>query len=226
MSTLRRYRSATPPPAPATRRPGRPRRSSDPATRERLLDRAVLQFAERGVAATTLRDLALASGVTPAMVGYYFGNKTTLLDAVIAERLMPVFMALREPLSGDAPSMQQRLERFIDALFDAIEAHPWLPQLWVRDILTQGGALRGLLVDRIGPAIAHGLVAHFKAGRKRGEVCTDIDPQLLMLSVVGQTMFMAAALPLWREVFDNKASGLAALRRHAPLLLERGWRNP
>ena len=51
------------------RRPGRPR-ADESNQRDRLLDAAVECFAADGVAATSLRSIALRAGVTPA-----FGKK-------------------------------------------------------------------------------------------------------------------------------------------------------
>ena len=64
------------------RRPGRP--PADQANlRERLLDAAVECFKTTSIAATSLRSIAVAAGVTPAMVHYYFGSKERLLEAFI-----------------------------------------------------------------------------------------------------------------------------------------------
>ena len=86
------------------RRPGRPR-AEETNQRERLLDAAVACFAADGVAATSLRGIALKAGVTPALVNYYFGSKEQLLDAFIAERVTPPSGVLRESLleAGDDP---------------------------------------------------------------------------------------------------------------------------
>lgn len=210
--------------ARSTRRPGRPANASSPLARDKLLDVALLRFSEHGVGATTLRDVATAAGFTPAMVSYYFGDRDALLDAVVAERLLPVLARLHAPLADKNRPLSALLQSFVEALFDTVSLHPWLPQLWVREILTESGSLRWLLIERIGPTLAKGMVAKFRAAQRRGEMRRDIDPQLLMLSLVGQTMFMAAALPLWRQVFDNQKTDLTALRMHVPALLETGWR--
>src|SRR3954463_9492178 len=75
------------------RRPGRPR--ADQANlRERLLDAAVECFKTTSIGATSLRSIAVAAGVTPAMVHYYFGSKKRLLEAFIAERILPEIATL------------------------------------------------------------------------------------------------------------------------------------
>jgi AcrR family transcriptional regulator len=49
----------------------------------KILRAARASFAEHGYAGTTLRAVAQAADVDPALVNYYFTNKTGLLDAVL-----------------------------------------------------------------------------------------------------------------------------------------------
>ena len=52
-------------------------------TRERLLDVAEELFAEKGIAATSLRTLTTAAETNLAAVHYHFGSKNGLVDAVL-----------------------------------------------------------------------------------------------------------------------------------------------
>jgi TetR/AcrR family transcriptional regulator len=88
------YRT-TPPLAP--RSPGRPAGETT-LQRERLLDTALAAFSHQGIATSSLRGIASAAGVTPALVNYYFGNKEKLLAAVVEERLIPLLMGLGQSM--------------------------------------------------------------------------------------------------------------------------------
>jgi AcrR family transcriptional regulator len=50
---------------------------------ERILKIARASFAEQGYAATTLRSVARDADVDPALISYYFHNKSGLLDAAL-----------------------------------------------------------------------------------------------------------------------------------------------
>lgn len=63
------------------KRPGRPPGPSD--TRERILAAARELFARNGIDKTSIRAIAAAAGVDPALVHHYFGNKTQLFAAAI-----------------------------------------------------------------------------------------------------------------------------------------------
>jgi AcrR family transcriptional regulator len=63
------------------RRPGRPPGASD--TRERILANARELFARNGLDKTSIRAVAAAAGVDPALVHHYFGSKQQLFAAAI-----------------------------------------------------------------------------------------------------------------------------------------------
>lgn len=76
-------------------------------TRGRILDEAEALFAEKGVAAVSLRAINAAAGVSPGILHYHFGNRDTLLEAIINRRmeaLMSARQTIIEPLvSGETP---------------------------------------------------------------------------------------------------------------------------
>jgi AcrR family transcriptional regulator len=51
-------------------------------TQERIIDAALEGFARDGVAATSIRDVASAAGVSPGLVQHYFPSKAALRGAV------------------------------------------------------------------------------------------------------------------------------------------------
>lgn len=63
------------------KRPGRPPGPSD--TRERILASARELFARNGIDKTSIRAIAAAADVDPALVHHYFGTKTQLFAAAI-----------------------------------------------------------------------------------------------------------------------------------------------
>jgi TetR/AcrR family transcriptional regulator len=212
-------------PRPDAKRPGRTpgRPAADGADlRERLLNATVGCFARHGIAGSSLRQIATEAGVTPALLHYYFGGKEALLEAVIEERLMPVMQGLRGPLlqAGDDP--RALIHGFVRAVLATALAYPWLPQLWVREVLHEGGGLRQLMQQRIGPMLPQALAARFAAMQAQGRLNPRLDPRLLVVSLVGQTMFMAASAPIWRGVFDAGDVDADALCNHVLALLEHG----
>ncbi|WPC03981.1 helix-turn-helix domain-containing protein [Pseudomonas benzenivorans] len=206
---------------PRPRPPGRP--SGDSALqRERLLDAAVQAFAHAGIEASSLRAIAAQAGVTPALINYYFGTKQRLVEAMVEERFLPLIRGVAEELqqAGDEP--HELVGRFVRGLSAIVVEHPWIPPLWVREILCEGGQLRALLIGRIAPLIPLLLAQRFAAAQARGALNPDLDPRLLVVSLIGLTMLPYAAAPLWRGIFANPQIGDETLVAHTLALLERG----
>jgi len=55
--------------------------SEDLTARARIRDAALRLFAERGIGAATIRDIAKAAGVSSGLVRHHFGSKDALRDA-------------------------------------------------------------------------------------------------------------------------------------------------
>ena len=215
-----------PAPKPRKRLPGRPVSSGAGAhatdLRGRLLDAAIACFVRKGIAGTSLRDIATEANVTPALLHYYFGDKAQLQEAMIAERLLPVFAALREPLARAGDDIAELVAGFVGGIGRIVAEHPWLPSLWVREVLCEGGALRDVLFDQIGPQLPQMMAKRFAEAQARGGINPDLDPRLLMVSLVGLTLFPAAGAPIWRRLFAADDLDYEALRRHTLALLDRG----
>lgn len=220
-----RPRSATPPgtAGSARKRPaGRPAGTAEADLRERLLDAAIACYVRTGIAASSLRAIATEAGVTPALLHYYFGDKTQLQQAVVEERLMPALGALRGELAAAGDDIVALVTTFVRGVGALVERHPWLPPLWIREILCEGGALRDLMLQRVGPQLPQMLAVRFAQAQREGRLNPALDPRLLVVSLVGLTLFPAAGAPIWRELLDARELDMAAVRDHTIALLDAG----
>jgi len=73
-----------------------------------------------------------------------------------------------------------------------VAAHPWLPALWVREVLCEGGALRGVILEKFASQVPQALAAKFAQAQRDGMLNPDLDPRLLVVSMMGLTLFPAA----------------------------------
>ncbi|WP_266182633.1 TetR/AcrR family transcriptional regulator [Dyella humicola] len=205
--------------APA-RAPGRPLLDS-PDLRPHLIDAALGCFVRDGIAGTSLRSIAADAGVTPALLNYYFGSKLALRDAVFEERLMPAVITLRGHVASAGDDVQALVSSFVRGVFGLVATYPWFPSLWVREVLCEGGALRELLLSRIGPELPQMLAARFADAQRRGQLNDQLDPRLMVVSLVGLTLFPAASAPIWRQLFQADL-GVDVMASHALALLGHG----
>ncbi|HEX3398269.1 MAG TPA: TetR/AcrR family transcriptional regulator [Steroidobacteraceae bacterium] len=204
------------------RRPGRPHFVAGLDARERLLDAAVARFAQEGIAATSTAKIARDAGVTSAMVHYYFTNRDSLLDAVAEERLLRNVNAVWAPVTdaeGNAPELVRGL---VQRIMQAGQAQPWLPTLWLREVVSEGGQLRERLLKRLPVAQLQKFVTILAEAQRRGEVNTGVEARLAIVSVLGLTLLPLATMGIWRSVPQLKGITAEELARHAEALLRHG----
>lgn len=214
-------RSLPVPKRPRTRARGRPSAAS-PDLRPELLDAALACYVRVGIKATTLREIAREARVTPPLLHYYFGDRAQLQQAVIDERVLPLLLRLRAPVAQAGEDMTSLIASFVGGVGALVQAHPWLPTLWAREVLLEGGALRTLMIETIGDRLPRMMVQRFAAAQSRGALNADLDPRLLVVSLVGLTMFPFAAASFWRPLFAAEDVTPEAMRVHTLTLLDRG----
>lgn len=203
--------------------PGRPSEGAGDK-RAAILDAALTLFASQGAAATSLPEIGRAAHVTPAMVHYYFGGRSGLLDALMEERILPGIRELWQSLDGhclDDP--QAFLVSILDRVLAKVDNIPVLPQLWMREILTDGGVLRDRLLEKLRAENTQPKILEAVRNAQRKKLVSDgICPGLFIPSVVGAIMLPLAASGLIRKLPWNQDFTRADLRRHILTLLLHG----
>jgi AcrR family transcriptional regulator len=189
------------PPTPATqrRRPGRPARPRAAAppdeVRQRLLEAAQQLFAARGYDAVSVRELARAAHVSPAMIAYYFGDKAGLLDAVF-DRVFERLLAQLRGLAQAPASERGAPERLIRLYVETIGREPWLPSFIVREVLGGDAERRARFAARFPARLAPVLLPFLAREKAHGHLRGDLDPALAILSLIGMCAFPFLAQPL------------------------------
>lgn len=208
-----------PKPAAAARKraPGRPA-GAVPDQREALLDVARLVFAREGYAGASLRSIAREAHVTPALASYYFGDKAGMLQAVIEQRVAPLMQTLSAALSaaGDAPL--QQLEAFVRNYTATAAENPWLPQLIVREVLSEQGVLRDTFARRFAGGLTARLRELVQRAQQAGELRRSLDPPAVVMSLMSLCVFPFIARPL-----VSGALGIQVDAGSASRLAEHHW---
>jgi AcrR family transcriptional regulator len=139
----------------------RGRRPGAPDTRAEVLAAARTSFAERGFRATTIRAVASAAGVDPALVHHYFGSKDDLFLAALQMPVDP--RALMAPVVAAGPDgAGERLLRTFLSVWDDPDIQEGLLAV-VRSVLDEDGAT--LLKDGFIPVVVGPVLAELVADR-------------------------------------------------------------
>jgi AcrR family transcriptional regulator len=119
--------------------------------REDLIAGAKRCLVEKGYAHTTARDIAAASGVSLAAIGYHFGSKDALMNQAVYESVGDWADELERTLTAEGALESQPLQRFESILgktfesFSGPERGLWAAQLELMTLLEQNEELRAFL---------------------------------------------------------------------------------
>jgi AcrR family transcriptional regulator len=122
-------------------------------TRDRILDTAEALFAERGLAATPVRDIAAAVGLTPASLYNHFSGKEALYAAVLERGVRPLVDVL-ESLAG-----LKEPDSAIPLVVGHLAQRPNVARLIYHEAVTGGAHLVPLARTWIRPMMARALDA-------------------------------------------------------------------
>ena len=151
--------------------------------REDLLAGAKRCLIEKGYAATTARDIASASGVSLAAIGYHFGSKDALLNQAIYELIGEWGDEVQRALADEGAPADDPVRRFESIMDRTIASFGtgrglWAAQLELLSLLGHNDELRAFLASVQGDA-AEGLAELFlgidpaqdpESARKAGSV--------------------------------------------------------
>ena len=110
----------------------------------------------------------------------------------------------------------------VERLVAGIERMPWIPSTWMREVLNEGGLLRSRVLRKLPfdkVRVVSGAVARAQA---KGEIQADLDPVLIVFSMLGLVMMHLATAPFFAEVFHRKEPDPQVIGRHITALLRHG----
>ncbi|MGE8682345.1 MAG: TetR/AcrR family transcriptional regulator [Achromobacter marplatensis] len=205
--------------------------------RAKLLDIATGLFALRGVAATTIAHIAQRAAVTPAMVHYYFKSRDQLIDAVVQERVLPVigYVWAPVPVALDAsqdPAAAARgfLAEIVKRIVQSATQQPWLPSLWMHEVVNEGGQLRERVLPHLPSDRLQAVAGMIGQAQRQGAITPGVEPRLVFLSILGLTLLPLATSNLWRRIWQGDAQAQAidtdAIAAHAIAMLTGGLFSP
>lgn len=208
-------------PNPETRARGRPSELNPVDVRANILAVAEELFAERGYAATSVRRIADAAGITPAMIHYYFGNKELLLRAVLDAALAPLAKTIENMKAAGAVGP----EEISRELITTVAGHPKLPYLVVREVMLPGGVMQAHFAKHLAPRLGGALPGLLEREAREGRIRSDLPPAVGALAIMSLAMFPFIVRPVAEQVMNIRLSGagLSQFRSHISDFVQRGF---
>jgi len=191
--------------------------TEDLSSRARLRDAAVRLFAERGVAGTSVRDIAEAAGVTAGLITHHFGSKERL-KAAVDELMIEVFTA---PLTAPSDLSSPTAEGVAEALAHTMAAHPDL-RAYLRRSFLENDPASGEVFDRFVELLRERLAEMQAAGMLRADLDLDWAPLQVLFLHFGPLLLGPAVERILN--IDSYADDVIRRRSRAHLeLLNRGF---
>lgn len=206
--------------ARAARSSGKGSRGEPERTRNAILQAAIQEFANEGVAGARTDAIARAAGVNKALLYYYFKDKETLHGAVLDHVFSGLAARMDQVLKQPLPP-REKILAYAKAHFDYIAASPIYPKLVQREMMRAG---RGgsphirRIVDHYLRPVEQKLVGVVRQGIASGEF-RKVDPLHFVLSLVAMNVFYFGSAPMIALITgqDPLAPPLVAARRAAVL---------
>jgi TetR/AcrR family transcriptional regulator len=200
---------------------GRPAGTDTADIRAAILDAAETLFARKGYAATSVRQIAEAVDVNPAMVHYYFGSKHALLRQVLERTLEPLAAAIGVMrAAGQAPAAD-----IARLLLRTFSQHPSLPILIAREVILPGGVMQEHFLQYLAPRLGGSVPGLIEKEQAAGRMHADTDPKVSTLILLSLCAFPFIARDLAGPALGitYDAEGLNLLERHIERLLQEGF---
>jgi AcrR family transcriptional regulator len=143
-----------------------------------ILACAAALFARKGVAATTVRQIADEVGILSGSLYHHFESKEAIVDEIISSYLEDLRGRYRKVLAGESEP-RTRLHQLVLASLETVEAHPHATEIYQNDVnylsqLDRFGYLRSS-----GKDVQNTWLEVIKAGTAQGVFRDDLDPKIV-----------------------------------------------
>ena len=179
------------------------------ATKERILEAAFEEFANRGFAGSRVDDIAEKAQCNKALLYQYYGDKEALFRHVL-ECKMAGLQAIRE----DPESFAEAAGEF----FDFYAANPWLPRMHMWEALDFGDAPVPNEPARRQKFEQH--VERIKEAQESGNIDPALDPRQTLVSLIGLIQIWFAAPQTARMICGGNPYSKEALKQRRAHVVE------
>ncbi|MBV8207044.1 MAG: TetR family transcriptional regulator [Acidobacteria bacterium] len=190
-------------------------------TRRAILDAALREFGEKGMAGARTDAIARSAGVNKALLYYYFSDKEALYGSVLEHAFQALSRQLIGVLESDLPCREKVLA-YAGAHFDWLARSPLLPQLVHREMMqaARPGSpqVRRIAVQHLRP-IFRRLAAMVREGVESGEF-RQVDAMQFVISMAGIIVHYFTSAPIAEFITGEDPFTRARLRARRGAVLE------
>jgi len=175
-------------------------RRNPEVTKANILAAAIEEFAQYGLSGARTEAIATRSGVTKAMLCYYFKNKETLYQSVLQELVDEINQAFQS-IDLERLSPEQALETVVRNYIEFEVSHRWHGMLWFQEAIQN----QGRYGEQTGwEAGFQSIVQILERGIAEGQF-RPVDPFLTAINILGVCSFYFDAYENLKYLNTEKA---------------------
>lgn len=197
--------------------PARPLSARAAATRQRILDAALAEFAAKGLAGARVDEIATRAGANKRMLYAHFGSKEELW-LVVLESAYAAKRAEERALDVEGLPPAEAMHRLVAFNLRYTAAHPEFVALLNQENIHRAAYLtRSDQVPAMYSPLLESLGAVLRRGAAEGAFRRDVDPLQLYITIVGIGHFYVANRHTLSTIFGaglDTGSALAAREAH------------
>lgn len=162
------------------------------STEQKILEAAMLEFIEKGMAGARMQEIANRAGINKALLHYYYRSKDKLFGVVfrrVFNAVAPKFITIFQ----DEEELFDKIRRFVNEYVTLIHSAPHIPVFVLHELSSNPGRLSESFMnistnlDRLKQQIDEAV----KAGRIR-----PIVPEDLIINIISLCIFPIIARPI------------------------------
>ncbi len=179
-------------------------------TRNQILDAAETEFAGLGLGAARTEAIAAQTGVTKAMIYYYFQSKEELYRSVL-DRCFTQALGMMEQLQLDCLPPEAALTRLLEQLLCCMSENPRIGSILTLEAIQNKGKY---YPKQMGDLLYGTIILILEQGMKLG-VFRQLDPRHTAINIVGTCAFYFTAQENLKYLWPGKRIlGKEQLQQH------------
>jgi AcrR family transcriptional regulator len=145
--------------------------------RERIIASAAALFASKGVAATTVRQIAGAVGILSGSLYHHFESKEAIVDEILSSYLDDLRARYIDVLARETDP-RVRLHNLVLVSLQTVEAHPYAAEIYQNDVHYLRQFDRFSYLTTAGQEVQNTWLDVISTGIAQGAFRADLDPMV------------------------------------------------
>lgn len=187
-------------------------------TRERIMDVALREFADKGFSGARVDDIAHLVNTSKRMIYYHFKSKDDLYKAVL-ERAYEGIRETEAATGADQLSPEDALKLIVRTSFDYHCANPMFVRLVMNENILRAEHL-DVAARKSNSKIIETLTKILKRGEDAGVFRSGIDPVQLHLTISGLGFHFVSNQHTFSQVFDLDMASPTAIAARRDIAIE------